>query len=204
MWIDVQQNTDEWFNLRLGLATSSNFDKIMANYGKAFGNPAIEYAQKIALERVTGLRDERGFKGKYFDDGHELEPLAIELYEIDNFITVINGGFNVVENLGDSPDGNVGEKGCIEVKSVIANTQWKRLKKGGYDTSYKYQIQGHIWIGEKEWCDFISYCPEMPENKQLHVHRVFRDDELIKMMEERIIGQFLPEVETNVKLLTQN
>ena len=46
MFIDVIQNTEEWFNLRIGKATSSNFAKIMANNNKAFGNPAIEYAQK--------------------------------------------------------------------------------------------------------------------------------------------------------------
>ena len=68
---------------------------------------------------------------------------------------------------GDSPDGNILNIGCIEVKSVVSNTQWKRLKKGGFDTAYKWQIHGHIWLGNKEWCDFVSYCSSMPESKQL-------------------------------------
>lgn len=201
MFIDVQQNTDEWFSLRLKKATSSNFGKIMANYGKAFGNPAIQYAQRIALERVTGVRDERGYKGVYFDDGHLYEPVAINLYEQENFVKVTNGGFNYIGELGDSPDGNVGEKGCIEIKSVIANTQWERLKKGGYDTAYKWQIQGHLWIGEKDWCDFISYCPEMPIQHQLYVFRVYKDNQMIEQMEDRIEIQFIKEVNKNVKLL---
>ena len=62
---NVKQNSDEWFDLRVGKITSSNFDKIMANAVKggvynpvaAFGNPAIEYARKIAHERVTGVRE---------------------------------------------------------------------------------------------------------------------------------------------------
>lgn len=201
MWIDVVQNTDEWFSLRLGKVTSSNFDKIMAKDGGAFGVPAIEYAQKIALERVTGIRDERGFKGRYFEDGHKLEPLARNLYEAENFVEVVNGGFNDCEELGDSPDGNVGANGCLEIKSVIANTQWKRLKKGGYDLAYKFQIQGHIWLGEKDWCDFVSYCPEMPENKHLYIFRVHRDDSMIDNMKQRIEVEFLKEVEQHVKLL---
>jgi hypothetical protein len=202
MWVDVQQNTDEWFNLRLGLVTSSNFGKIMANYGKAFGNPAVEYAQKVALERVTGKKDDTGsYSNGYMDRGHELEPLAIEQYEIENFVEVTNGGFNVDGDYGDSPDGNVGEDGCVEVKSVIPNTQWKRIKKGGIDPGYKWQVQGHLFIGSKKWCDFISYCPEMPEKYQLHVVRVYVDKEMTDQLIDRL-QQFVDLVEENVKLIS--
>lgn len=201
MWVDVKQNTDEWFNLRLGKVTSSNFHKIMANPGKAFGKPAIEYAQKLSLEVVTGLRDESSsYSNSYMARGHELEPVAIDLYEIEKFTRITNGGFNYSGRIGDSPDGNVGENGCIEVKSVIPNTQWIRLKKGGIDTAYKWQIQGHLEYGGKEWCDFVSYCPEMPENKQLHIVRVFRDEEMIKDMKSRI-EDFLIEIDKNIELL---
>lgn len=203
MWVNVQQNTDEWFDLRLKKITSSNFDKIMANEGKAFGNPAIEYAQKKATEIVTGVRDERGFKGKYFEDGHMIEPLAISAYEMDTFCEVTNGGFNHWEIYGDSPDGNIGDVGCIEIKGVIQNTQWKRLKKGGYDLAYKWQIQGHIWLGNKQWCDFISFCPEMPIDKQLYVYRVFKDEDMIERLYDRLI-EFDKEVNKNVDILTKN
>tara|TARA_R110000822_G_scaffold80191_2_gene191243 strand:- start:11983 stop:12591 length:609 start_codon:yes stop_codon:yes gene_type:complete len=200
MWVDIQQNSDSWFSLRLGKVTSSNFDKIMANEGKAFGNPAIQYAQKIATEIVTDLRDERGFKGAYFEDGHTIEPIAIEAYEADNFCEVTNGGFNDCGRYGDSPDGNVKPYGCVEVKGVIQNTQWERLKKGGYQTAYKWQIQGHIWLGEKEWCDFISFCPEMPQSKQLYTFRVDRDNDMIDRMKSRL-KEFVKEVDKNVKIL---
>ena len=46
---DVIQNTEEWFDLRAGKLTSSSFSKIMANEDKAFGNPAKDYAVRIAL-----------------------------------------------------------------------------------------------------------------------------------------------------------
>lgn len=201
MWIDVNQNTEDWFNLRLGKVTSSNFDKIMANEGKSFGNPAIEYAQKIALEIVTEQRDETGsYKNAFMDRGHELEPLAIEAYEIETLQIVTNGGFNDNGLTGDSPDGNIGD-GCIEVKSVIPNIQWKRLKKGGFDLAYKWQIHGHIWQGEKDWCDFVSYCPEMPPKKQLYIFRVERDQEMIDRLKDRI-DLFHKEILSNFKILT--
>ena len=206
MFIDVIQNTQEWFDLRLKKITSSNFAKIMANDGKAFGNPAIEYAQKIALEFVTGKRDERSsYKSSFMEDGQDLEPVAIELYERETFNNVTNGGFHVEDSedkilLGDSNDGNVGKNGCIEVKCVIPNTQWKRIKKEGIDTAYKWQIHGHIWLGNKQWCDLISYCPEMPQNKQLHVARVERDEDIIKQMEVRM-KEFKAKVLEHIELL---
>ena len=203
MWIDIEQNTDEWFDLRIKKATSSNFAKIMANEGKSFGNPAIEYAQKIALEIVTGEKDDsQSFSNGYMERGHELEPVALIRYEVETFNNVTNGGFfhNDAETIGDSPDGLVGAKGCVEVKSVIPNTQWKRIKKTGIDPAYKWQIQGHLFVGEREWCDFISFCPEMPFKKQIHIHRVFRDEDMIERLKGRL-KEFLEEVNKNVKLL---
>jgi len=183
----ILQNTDDWFRLRLKKSTSSNFDKICANMGKAFGNPAIKYAQKKALERVTGILDDTdSFSNKYTDRGDELEPIARELYEEETFNSVENGGFFEFGNLGDSPDGLVGLKGCIEIKCVIPNTHWERIKKDDYDKSYKGQIQGHLYVGGREWCDFVSYCPEFPEGKRIFIKRVFVDEDYQKLMIERL------------------
>lgn len=205
MFIDVPQNSQEWFDLRLKKITSSNFAKIMANEGKAFGDPAVQYAQQKALEYATGVRDETGFKGAFLDRGHELEPVARDLYEQETLYIVKNGGFYLQKTeheiqLGDSPDGNINNDGGIEIKCVIPNVQWKRIKKGGYDTAYKWQIQGHIWIGENQWCDFVSYCPEMPKNKQLYIYRVERDEEMISRMIKRI-GEFKEIVVDHINML---
>lgn len=208
MFVDVVQNTEEWYNLRLGKLTSSNFGKIMANDGKAFGKPAIEYAQKKALEIVTGQLDESdSFSNKYMERGNELEPEAIDRYEMETLYSVSNGGFYIEDSddkvlLGDSPDGNISDFGCIEVKCVIPKTHWKRIKLGGIDTAYKWQIHGHIWLGNKQWCDFISFCPEMPENKQLHIERVHRDEKVISQMKKRIF-EFKDVVREHVNLLTK-
>lgn len=201
MFVDVEQNSDEWFLLRMKKATSSKFGTIMANEGKAFGDPAKRYAQEIALEIVTGNKDERsGHTSKFMDDGHTYEPIARDLYEQQTFRTVTNGGFFYNGNYGDSPDGNVGKDGCIEIKCVIANTHWERLKKGSFDSSYKWQIHGHILIAEKQWCDFVSYCPEMPEDKQLYIFRVNRDEDIINRMKIRL-SEFWQLVDENIKIL---
>ena len=45
-------------------------------------------------------------------------------------------------------------------------------------------------ISGRKWCDFISFCPEFPEHKQLHIHRIHRDEEELENMRTRI-GEFL-------------
>jgi hypothetical protein len=192
MWIDTKQNSDDWFNLRLGLITSSNFGTIMANEGKAFGQPALKYARKKALERVTGKRDETdSLKSGYLDRGHELEPEALKRYSKVEICIVSNGGFNKGEgeysNLGDSPDGiDLIKNGCVEVKSVIPETHFKMLETGKFDSKYDWQIQGHIWLGKYKYCDCISYCPEMPEDKQILIERKVIDLSMITRLVKRL------------------
>lgn len=186
-WHDTIQNSEEWYKLRLGKITSSNFAKVCANMGKAFGEPAKNYARKKALERVTDQLDEtENFKNSYMDRGHELEPIARMLYEEETFNHVSNGGFYEMGTYGDSPDGLIGKSGCVEIKCVVPNTHWKRIEKGGIDPAYKWQVQGHLFVSGREWCDFISYCPEFAPGKQLFIHRVERDMFLIKQLQERL------------------
>jgi len=205
MFVNIDQNTEEWHFFRLGKITASNFGSVMANEGKAFGDPAKKYAERIALEIVTGRLDESsGFSNSFMDRGHELEPVAKELYELETIQTVKNGGFHYIENyiikIGASPDGLVGQDGLIEIKSVIPHTQFKTIKRNSFDPSYKWQLYGHLLITGRKWCDFVSYCPEMPEKKRLIIHRVERDEETLNRLKNRLI-QFIGLIQENINLL---
>lgn len=173
---DVQQNTDAWDELRLGKATASNFACFMANDGKAFGDPAIRYALKIALEIQTGRKAEYSFKNDDMERGHEQEPLARMLYEEERYIDVANGGFFDCGDYGDSPDGLVLDEGVVEIKSVIAPTHYATLRRGSFDPSYRWQLVGHLDCTGRQWVDFVSFCSDFPEGKQLFVHRLTRDE----------------------------
>lgn len=175
-WHDIQQNTPEWFDLRKGKVTGSGLCKVMANEGKAFGDPAKRYALQLALERVTGKVQENGYSNAHMERGHEQEPLARRLYEETYFCNVGNGGFFEDGNTGSSPDGLVGSPGMIEIKSVIAGVHYANIKRGGIDPAYKWQCYGSLKITRREWLDFVSFCSEFPEGKQLYVHRIFAKD----------------------------
>ena len=173
---DIEQNTDEWLQLRLGKATASKFACFMANDGKAFGEPAKEYALQLALERITDQSTANGYSNDHMERGKEQEPIARMLYEQEYFTKVLNGGFFDYGDYGDSPDGLIGESGVIEIKSVIAKVHYATLIRGTFDPSYKWQLIGHLECTNRDWVDFVSFCADFPESKKLIVHRLVKDD----------------------------
>jgi hypothetical protein len=198
---DVEQNTEEWFNLRLGKATASNFACFMANDGKAFGEPAKEYALQLALEIATGRRAEFGFKNADTERGQEQEPVARMLYEERTFTDVANGGFFCWGRWGDSPDGLPGD-GTLEIKCVVAKTHFATLRRGTFDPAYRWQLVGHLDCTGRDWVDFASYCSDFPEEQQLVVYRLTRKecaDEIKRLQERR--AQFIELVDSTLSQL---
>lgn len=184
---DIDQNSDEWYSMRGGRLTSSMLGKVMANYGKAFGEPAKKYANQIALEQITGKACESGYQNEAMERGHVEEPIARALYEDETFCEVTNGGFFCNELIGCSPDGLVGVNGVIEIKSAIASIHYERLRKQTFDSSYKWQLIGNLKHTGREWIDFISYCSDYPEEKRLYIYRLWAEnlEKEFKQIDER-------------------
>jgi hypothetical protein len=176
-FLDIDQNEDEWLDARIAKLTGSGCSKIMANYGKAFGDPAKRYAVQIAVEQLTGKRSNSdNYSNSHMERGHEQEPVARALYEDQYFVDVTNGGFFDCDLSGCSPDGLVGNDGIIEIKSVISHIHYANIKRGGIDPSYKWQIYFNLLKTERQWIDFVSYCADFPPEKQLYIHRINKLD----------------------------
>lgn len=188
MWHDITQNTEEWRALRSGKLTGSSVSKVMANYPKAFGEPAKKLAVDIALAQITGNKAESGFSNEHTERGHEQEPIARMRYEEEYFCEVTNGGFYDNGLTGCSPDGLVGDDGMIEIKSVIPSVQYKRIKANTYDPAYRWQIIWNLRESGREWIDYISFCSGFPEDKKLFVHRVYASHQEVafKQIEVRL------------------
>lgn len=187
---DIKQNEDEWIWLRSQKPTSSSLNKIMAHYGKPFGEPAHTYAINIAIEKLTGRAVTGSYKNADMDRGHEEEPLAVMEYEKQFFCDVTNGGFFDWGYFGCSPDGLVNDDGVIEAKSAIPSVHFSRIRKQSFDTTYKWQLLGNMKFTERKWIDFISYCGAFPEGKKIYVHRLYAKnyskefDQIDKRLEE--------------------
>jgi hypothetical protein len=187
-WHDVAQNTEAWEALRLGKVTNSHAPTFMANLGKTFGEPAKAYALTVALEQLNGRKSiNAGFTNAQMDRGHAQEHDGRVLYERETFSTVTNGGFFCWGAHGDSPDGLIGTKGALEIKSVIDKVHFANIQRGKFDPAYRWQLVGHLDCTGREWVDFASYCADFPEDSQLFIDRLNREDyaEDIKALRER-------------------
>jgi len=201
---DVIQGTDDWHALRCGKATGSNFGLFMSNEGRSFGDPAKRYALQVALEIANGKKAEFSFSSEHMERGREQEPIARMLYEDEYFVDVLNGGFFDWETYGDSPDGLVGNDGIVEIKSVIAPTHYATLRRGSFDPSYRWQLVGHLDCTDRHWVDFVSYCSDFPEEKQLIVHRLHRADcelEIARLRQRR--AEFIGLIQETLKTIRE-
>ncbi|WP_334473623.1 YqaJ viral recombinase family protein [Arsenophonus sp. PmNCSU2021_1] len=204
LWHDVEQNTQEWNELRTGKVTASQFGCFMANAGRAFGEPAKRYALQIALEIIKGNKSEFSFTNAHMQRGHEQEPMARTLYEIERSVDVTNGGFFDLGDYGDSPDGIVGSDGVIEIKSVTAAVHFETLKRRTFDPAYKWQLIGHLDCTARDWVDFVSYCADFPEDKQLIIYRLARKDYQDEINQLRLRRKdFLNLIEDTIDVIIQ-
>lgn len=200
---DIEQNSDEWFDLRAGKLTGSAFSKIMANFGKAFGEPAKNIAMNLAVERITGRPTDSGsFTNSHMERGHDQEPVARMLYEDTTFSSVTNGGFFCHNDVGCSPDGLVDDDGVIEIKSVVASTHFKNVSRGSFDPAYKWQLVGNLHYTGREYIDFISYCADYPSSKRLYICTISKDK--VRCEIEQLlfrVDQFQGLINSNIELI---
>ena len=104
--IDCVQGTPEWFAIRCGIPTASNFDKIITTKGDP-SKQRTKYLWQLAGEYVAGKSDET-YQNAAMIRGVEIEPEARTYYEITNGVEVEKVGFCLAEGgYGASPDGFV-------------------------------------------------------------------------------------------------
>jgi predicted phage-related endonuclease len=128
--------------------------------------------------------------------GTQTEPMARIAYEAHANVFVEQVAFvdhSTIEWFGCSPDGLVGETGLLEIKCPASKTHIKYLLGGKPPAKYVPQMQCQMAVTGREWCDFVSYDPRLPEDLQLFVVRLERDEEYIKAMEAEV-EKFLGEV----------
>lgn len=200
---DVEQGSPEWFAARSGIPTASEISSVLAK-GRSKNEPSktrYNYMMKLLSERLTGeVLD--GFAGNsHTERGHIHEPEARALYGFLNDVEPLAVGFitNDDRTCGASPDSLVNDDGINEIKSKLPHIHLPVLLSQQVPTEHVLQIQTELWISEREWCDFISYWPELP----LVVVRVNRDEEKIGQIAEavKIFNDELFELEKQVKAM---
>ena len=191
----IEQGSEAWLQLRLGKITASRITDVIAQVksGEAAGRE--NYRIELVCERLTGKPTE-GFTNAHMERGTELEPFARAWYEVEKGEFVKQVPFvdhPTIKNAGASPDGIIGE-GLIEIKCPMAKTHIKYLLEDRVPVKYMPQMLWQMACTNSKWVDFVSYCPELPQDMQMFIKRYERDDAYIADLEEKVI-EFDIEVE---------
>jgi predicted phage-related endonuclease len=103
---------------------------------------------------------------------------------------------------GCSPDGLVGEDGLVEIKAPNTATHLDTLLTETVPGKYITQMQVQMACTGREWCDFVSFDPRLPESMALFVKRVPRDVSHILELETEVAA-FIAEIDDKVARLTE-
>lgn len=168
---ECEQRTDEWHQLRIGLATASRFKEILTPAKLEYSKQAYKYALTCATEQIIGEPCDLD-RTQWMDRGTELEPEARAAYEFDMDCVVKPCGFITTDDglTGCSADGLVGDDGGIEIKCPSARVHFGYML--GDSPPHVAQVQGCLFVTGRKWWDWVSYCPGQP----LHRIRFERDD----------------------------
>ena len=201
---EIVQGSPEWHQQRLGKATASRISDIVAKTKTGYSTSRANYMAQLVVERMTQTVAE-SYSNAAMEWGVENEQFARAAYEAKTG--------NMVDQVGSidhpripmsaaSPDGLVGDDGCLEIKCPNTATHIDTIL--GEEPAKKYydQMQWQMVCTNRKWCDFVSFDPRMPSHLQLFIKRIERNDDYVEQLEKEVV-QFLIEVEDKVKKLNE-
>lgn len=188
--LTCEQRSPEWYAARRGVPTASEFGSIITPKKREYAAAADTYINQLIDEAVRPDAGQAFTGNRHTERGVLLEDDARELYAFEHDVVPQQVGFilNDAGTLGCSPDSLIGKPGGLEIKCPDGPTHVKWLRAGGVPDEHKPQVHGCLIITEREWWDFMSYCPGYSPL----VVRVTRDGFTDKLQEylDRFLGEY--------------
>ena len=198
---DIAQQSPEWFKLRAGVPSASNFKKIITSKGEPSKSQA-DYIYELAGEKVIGTKEET-YQSFDMLKGVEREAEARRFYELVSGESVQQVAFVFMDEsraVGCSPDSLLRQKKqgqpCMQPSGLeIMCPKLKTHTRHLIDKELPYekfqQVQGSMWVcGFNTWL-FMSYYPGLPP----FILEVERDYKFTNKLEGEM-ESFLQELET--------
>lgn len=200
----IEQGSAEWFALRVGKVSASRISDMLAKTKSGWGSSRANYKAQLVAERLTGVVDTSGaFTSAAIEWGRTTEAEAKMAYSFETGLDV--GAIDFVAHpkivmSGASPDGLVGDDGLVEIKAPNTATHIETLLGKGVPNKYDLQMHWQMACTGRQWCDFASYDPRMPQDMRLFIRRLPRDEARIIEIEDEVV-RFLGEVDLTVDAL---
>lgn len=196
------QGSDEWKAARCGKVTASRVADVVARTKSGWGASRANYAAELIAERLTGTTPE-SYTNAAMQWGTDHEPQARAAYEWYADATVAEVAIvdhPKIAMSAASPDGLVWDDGLVEIKCPNTATHIETLLGGTVPAKYITQMHWQMACTGRQWCDFVSFDPRLPESMRLFIQRVPRDGKMIADL-ERDVSEFLSEIDAKVAAL---
>lgn len=196
---DLVQGSEEWLRYRAGRVTASRVSDVLATTKSGWGASRANYAAQLVAERLTGTPAET-FTNAAMQWGIVTEADACRAYAFYSDAELTEIGFvdhPTIVMAGASPDRLVGSDGLLEVKCPQSATHIATLLDGAVPGKYVTQMMFQMACTGRQWCDFASFDPRLPESMRLFVKRVHRDEAEVSRLETLVV-EFLAEVDQTV------
>lgn len=190
------QRDGNWLQARLGHATASRAkDMLSKGRGNKPSDTRRGYIIELVTERITG-NVTQSYQSVAMQWGTEQEINARLAYGNVNRCEVEEVGFIRHKELaaGCSPDGFVDWDGMIEIKCPYNSDVHIKTILDGMPEDHRPQVLMQLWVTGRDWVDFVSYDPRMPNDLAMYVQRIKKRDEDMRVIEEEV-RKFLDEVD---------
>lgn len=161
---DVVQGSREWFEVRKGIPTASEIDKLLTPKTLKLSSQADKYLHKLLAEWCLDTPFEVETRVWQMDVGIDREQEAVEYYELTSGYETTPAGFCLSDDgsVGASPDRFVGDEGLLEIKNPTPPVQVAYLLADELPADYVLQTQTQLYVTGRRWLDFMAYVPAMP------------------------------------------
>ncbi|ELN0133826.1 YqaJ viral recombinase family protein [Raoultella planticola] len=196
----MEQRTPEWFAARCGKVTASRLADVMARTKSGYAASRQNYMAELICQRLTGKLEE-GFSNAAMIRGTELEPVAREMYALNEFDAEITEvgliDHPTIPGFAASPDGLVNDDGLIEIKCPNTWTHLETLKTGEPKRQYMLQMHAQMMCTGRKWCDFVSFDDRLPPDLAYFKKRIHFDEALANEIQSEV-KKFLEELEKEI------
>ena len=165
----VEQGSPEWHAKRIGKVTASKIADMLTKTKAGWGAGRTNYRAQLVAERLTGIIAD-SYTNEAMQWGTATEPEARNAYCFYGNVDVTQIDFvdhPTIAMTGCSPDGYVDEHGLVEIKCPNTATHIQTLLGGSIPGKYQLQMLWQMACTGRQWCDFVSYDPRMPEDMQI-------------------------------------
>jgi len=180
----ADQRTEQWFFDRSGKFTGSRFIDLLSDpTTKAYK----DLIKTIVGDRLSGQYQDKGIDSKSLKHGREMEPYAVEEYELQTGLLVSPAAFikhSLIPFVGASPDGLIGLDGGLEIKCPWNRDIHLARFVDGMEADHLPQVQGCMWVTGRKWWDFVSFDSRVLPHLRFYRQRIYRDEEYIAKLEK--------------------